>query len=168
MFVCTRNLSGRIDYKLVTVLASERKLRLEVGGALLLTVCFPCTGSLPDPPAFLPGALCPRGGPVGSAPAGNWRKDGSVSCCPDFPSVVLPEVGCVPRLVRRPGHTALLSQFWNSPLPLPSGLGWGGFPTALPLSGPPRLYETPSNYPVPEHPMLPAGIHTNARLSPKH
>ena len=128
MFVCTETLSGRIDYKRVTVLTSEGKLRLDVGGALLLTLCFPCTGSLPDPPAFPPGALCPRGSPVGSTPAGNWREDGSVSCRPDFPSVVLPEVGCVPRLVRRPGHTALLSRFWNSPLPLPSGLAGEGSP----------------------------------------
>lgn len=48
-------------------------------------------------------------------------------------------------LSRWPLHTAVNcrcgTSFWNSSLSLPVGLGWKGFPMALPLTGP-HLYET--------------------------
>lgn len=89
-------------------------------------------GHFPDPSASsLPhlGALCPGGEPVGSlwvgqweAPDGTWRV-ASTRGRVDGPGFLLPHCwrravplgqrALIPRLVRWPLHTALLSRFWN-------------------------------------------------------
>lgn len=123
MFVCTQTLSGRINNKPVIMLASEGKLKLDVGGSFSLCA-FLCTGPFSDPPH--PSPRHPAGGPGGSTPTHserNWRQNSSVrsgSCCPDF-LVWRCQGWLCPSCVRQPLHTALPWRLWKSSLPLPSG-----------------------------------------------